>query len=63
MRPSRASPLPHLTAFHCWNAVKCGSGLARERGDSVYLVYPALAPPRAIPYHSPPYSPQRPGTS
>ncbi|AZP70124.1 hypothetical protein EJJ20_06620 [Pseudomonas poae] len=29
-RPSRASPLPHLTAFQPENAVKCGSGLARE---------------------------------
>src|SRR5476649_971759 len=29
-RPSRASPLPHLTEFHLWNAVECGSGLARE---------------------------------
>ncbi|KAA8706532.1 hypothetical protein FIV38_03560 [Pseudomonas proteolytica] len=27
---SRASPLPHLTAFQRWNSVKCGSGLARE---------------------------------
>ncbi|MRJ20755.1 hypothetical protein FRT60_10490 [Pseudomonas haemolytica] len=27
---SRASPLPHLTKYTLWNAVKCGSGLARE---------------------------------
>ncbi|AUO20627.1 hypothetical protein C0058_00955 [Pseudomonas sp. NC02] len=27
---SRASPLPHLTEYIHWNAVKCGSGLARE---------------------------------
>ncbi|RQO48760.1 hypothetical protein DBR46_24645 [Pseudomonas sp. KBW05] len=33
--PSRASPLPHLTAFQSWNSVKCGSGLAREGSDSV----------------------------
>src|SRR5476649_452298 len=31
-RPSRASPLPHSTAFQRWNLVKCGRGLARE-GD------------------------------
>ncbi|PSL94344.1 hypothetical protein C7U57_07785 [Pseudomonas sp. R9.37] len=27
---SRASPLPHLYADILWNAVECGSGLARE---------------------------------
>ncbi|TFY92692.1 hypothetical protein DYL59_01670 [Pseudomonas kairouanensis] len=27
---SRASPLPHLTEYILWNAVRCGSGLARE---------------------------------
>ena len=27
---SRASPLPHSTAFFLKNTVKCGSGLARE---------------------------------
>ena len=30
MALSRASPLPHSTGFHLWNAVECGSGLARE---------------------------------
>ncbi|QBQ12676.1 hypothetical protein DCC84_24415 [Pseudomonas sp. SXM-1] len=29
---SRASPLPHLTEYIPWNAVECGSGLARESG-------------------------------
>ncbi|MGR3888672.1 hypothetical protein FW764_17230 [Pseudomonas sp. 1152_12] len=28
--PSRASPLPDLIGLPLWNAVECGSGLARE---------------------------------
>ncbi|RQO52406.1 hypothetical protein DBR46_18420 [Pseudomonas sp. KBW05] len=32
---SRASPLPHLTEYILWNAVKCGSGLAREGASTI----------------------------
>src|SRR5450830_213804 len=27
---SGASPLPHVSAFSCWNSVKCGRGLAPD---------------------------------
>ncbi|MQB18015.1 hypothetical protein DXU77_23570 [Pseudomonas lactis] len=46
---SRASPLPHLTAFPCWNSIKCGSGLAREGGGTG-----ATRPPAAPYAHSTP---------
>ncbi|MGR3887046.1 hypothetical protein FW764_08765 [Pseudomonas sp. 1152_12] len=40
LAPSRASPLPHSTAFQRWNSVKCGSGHAREGCASVFRQAP-----------------------
>ncbi|TSD75356.1 hypothetical protein FFI16_002630 [Pseudomonas sp. KBS0710] len=57
--PSRASPLPHLTAFQRWNSVKCGSGLAREEASQnsikpqartrEYLPHPEPRLPKPVP--------------
>src|SRR5450830_1377381 len=33
MQLSGASPLPHLTEYPPWNAVKCGRGLAPDGND------------------------------
>ncbi|RQO59585.1 hypothetical protein DBR46_05330 [Pseudomonas sp. KBW05] len=42
---SRASPLPHLTAFQRMYSVKCGSGLAREGANRILSPTPKTAPP------------------
>ena len=42
MASSQASQLPHLTEFQRWNAVKGGSGLAREGGSEFTANLPHL---------------------
>ncbi|MCK3828820.1 hypothetical protein FW800_09065 [Pseudomonas sp. 910_23] len=45
---SGASPLPHLPAFQSWNAVKCGSGLAREEAITAYAKACSSATPAPV---------------
>ncbi|RQO58272.1 hypothetical protein DBR46_08165 [Pseudomonas sp. KBW05] len=49
---SRASPLPHLTAFQSWNTVKSGSGLAREEARPVTTNQTASNRSRNLPISS-----------